>query len=177
MVGRHCTFRSWGHNGHNEARRTQRRVHLVVAVVLRSVRRDLGFIVQAMTEEELITLVMDEAFYIHKRLGPGMLENVYKTCLAYRLQRRGLSVETERAIPVVFEDVKMQCGYRADVVVERCLVVEIKSIEQGIGPLQVAQVLTYLRFLGLRFGLILNFNVRRLRDGIRRVLNGFGKSE
>lgn len=129
-----------------------------------------------MTEEEIITVVMDEAFYVHRRLGPGILENVYKTCLAYRLQKRGLSIEIERAIPVVFEDVRMDCGYRADIVVEGCLVVEVKSIEPGIGPLQVAQVLTYLRFLGLRFGLILNFNVPKLRDGIRRVLNGFGKS-
>ena len=129
-----------------------------------------------MTEEELITLVMDEAFYLHKRLGPGMLENVYKNCLAYRLQKRGLSVEIEKAIPVVFEDVRMDCGYRADIVVEGCLVLEVKSIEPAIGPLQVAQALTYLRFLGLRYGLILNFNVPKLKDGIRRVLNGFGKS-
>lgn len=71
-----------------------------------------------MDEEEIITLVIDEAFHIHKRLGPGMLENVYKTCLAYRLQQRGLRVETERGIPVVFEDVKMECGYRADMIVE-----------------------------------------------------------
>jgi GxxExxY protein len=125
-----------------------------------------------MTEEEIITIVMDEAYYIHKKSGPGMLENVYKTCLAYRLRRRGLHIETEVPVPVYFEEVKMECGYRVDILVEGRVVVETKSIE-AIGPLQIAQVLTYLRFLRMRFGLILNFNVPLLKDGIRRVLNGF----
>src|SRR5215831_11234787 len=110
-----------------------------------------------MSEEEIIKIILDEAFYIHKTIGPGMLENVYKTCLAYRLVKRGLFVETEKAIPVVFEEIRMECGYRADIVVERRVVVDTKSIE-AIGPLQLAQVLTYLRFLRLRHGLILNFN-------------------
>ena len=126
-----------------------------------------------MTEEAIIKIVLDEAFHVHKKIGPGMLENVYKTCLAYRLQKRGLLLETEKPVPVFFEEVKMNCGYRADILVEKQVIVETKSIE-GIGPLQVAQVLTYLRFLGLRYGLILNFDVLLLKDGIRRVLNGFG---
>jgi GxxExxY protein len=126
-----------------------------------------------MTEEAIIKIVLDEAFHVHKKIGPGMLESVYKTCLAYRLQKRGLLLETEKAVPVFFEEVKMDCGYRADILVEKQVVVETKSIE-GIGPLQVAQVLTYLRFLGLRYGLILNFDVLLLKDGIRRVLNGYG---
>ncbi|HMG93413.1 MAG TPA: GxxExxY protein [Chryseolinea sp.] len=128
-----------------------------------------------MSEEAIIKIVLDEAFYVHKRIGPGMLESVYKTCLAYRLQKRGLLLETEKPVPVFFEEVKMDCGYRADILVEKQVIVETKSIE-GIGPLQVAQVLTYLRFLGLRYGLILNFDVLLLKDGIRRVLNGFGDS-
>ena len=126
-----------------------------------------------MTEEAIIKIVLDEAFHVHRRIGPGMLESVYKTCLAYRLQKRGLLLETEKPVPVFFEEVKMNCGYRADILVEKQVIVETKSIE-GIGPLQVAQVLTYLRFLGLRYGLILNFDVLLLKDGIRRVLNGFG---
>ena len=126
-----------------------------------------------MTEEAIIKIVLDEAFHVHKRIGPGMLESVYKTCLAYRLQKRGLLLETEKPVPVFFEEVKMDCGYRADILVEKQVIVETKSIV-GIGPLQVAQVLTYLRFLGLRYGLILNFDVLLLKDGIRRVLNGFG---
>ena len=126
-----------------------------------------------MTAEAIIKIVLDEAFYVHKKIGPGMLESVYKTCLAYRLQKRGLLLETEKPVPVFFEEVKMDCRYRADILVEKQVIVETKSIE-GIGPLQVAQVLTYLRFLGLRYGLILNFDVLLLKDGIRRVLNGFG---
>jgi len=122
-----------------------------------------------MTEEAIIKIVLDEAFHVHKKIGPGMLESVYKTCLAYRLQKRGLLLETEKPVPVFFEEVKMDCGYRADILVEKQVIVETKSIV-GIGPLQVAQVLTYLRFLGLRYGLILNFDVLLLKDGIRRVL-------
>jgi len=125
-----------------------------------------------MHEEEIITIVLDEAFYVHKSIGPGMLENVYKTCLAYRLIKRGLVVETEKAIPVIFDEIKMECGYRADIVVESRVVIDTKSID-AIGPLQLAQVLTYLRFLQLRHGLILNFNTVRLKEGIKRVLNGF----
>ena len=126
-----------------------------------------------MTEEDIIKIVLDEAFHVHKGIGPGMLESVYKTCLAYRLQKRGLNLETEKSVPVFFEEVKMDCGYRADILVEKRVIVETKSIV-GIGPLQVAQVLTYLRFLGLRYGLILNFDVLLLKDGIKRVLNGYG---
>jgi len=126
-----------------------------------------------MDEEAIMKVILDEAFYIHKRLGPGMLENVYKTCLAYRLRERGLYVETEKSVPVFFEDVKMDCGYRADIVVEKLVVVDTKVIE-CIGPLQIAQLLTYLRFLHLRYGLILNFKVLFLKTGIKRVLNGFG---
>ncbi|HEX6225755.1 MAG TPA: GxxExxY protein [Chryseolinea sp.] len=126
-----------------------------------------------MTEEAIIKIILDEAFNVHKKIGPGMLESVYKTCLAYRLKKRGLIFETEKPVPVFFEEVRMDCGYRADILVEKRVIVETKSIE-GIGPLQVAQVLTYLRFLGLRYGLILNFDVLLLKDGIRRVLNGYG---
>jgi GxxExxY protein len=127
-----------------------------------------------MNEEEIIKIILDEAFYVHRNMGPGMLENVYKICLAYRLQKRGLKVEVEKAIPVFFEEIKMECGYRADILVEGRVIVEAKSID-GITPLHIAQVLTYLRFLQLRFGLLLNFNVLMLRDGIRRVLNGYGE--
>ena len=125
-----------------------------------------------MTEEAIIKIVLDEAFHVHKKIGPGMLESVYKTCLAYRLQKRGLLLETEKPVPVFFEEVRMDCGYRADILVEKQVIVETKSIE-GIGPLQMAQVLTYLRFLGLRYGLILNFDVLLLKNGIKRVLNGY----
>ena len=90
-------------------------------------------------------IILDEAFHIHKTIEPGMLENVYKNCLAFRLKKRGLFVELEKPIPVIFEEVKMECGYRADIVAENSVVVNTKAIE-AIGPLQIAQVLTYLRF-------------------------------
>ena len=125
-----------------------------------------------MLQEDIIKIVLDEAFYIHKNIGPGMLESVYKNCLAYRLKKRGMSIEIEKPIPVIFEEVRMECGYRADIVVEQSVVIDTKSIDT-IGPLQIAQVLTYLRFLKMRHGLILNFNTVLMKDGIKRVLNGF----
>jgi GxxExxY protein len=124
-----------------------------------------------MIQEEVTKVILDEAFYIHKVIGPGMLESVYKNCLAYRLRKKGLVVETEKPIPVIFEEIRMECGYRADIVAEKSVVVDTKSID-AIGPLQIAQVLTYLRFLNLRHGLILNFNTVLMKDGIKRVLNG-----
>src|SRR5687768_2253080 len=110
-----------------------------------------------LSPNEIIQIIIEEAIYIHRTIGPGMLENVYKTCLAYRVRKRGLFVETEKAIPVIFEEIKMECGYRADIVVERQVVVDTKIIE-AIGLIHIAQVLTYLRFLKLRHGLILNFH-------------------
>ena len=125
-----------------------------------------------MNEEEIIKIILDEAFYIHKTIGPGMLESVYQTCLAHRVRKRGLYVETEKAVPVFFEEIRMDCGYRTDLVVERKIIVETKNID-AIADIHIAQVLTYLRFLKLRHGLILNFKSVLLKNGIRRVINGF----
>lgn len=83
-----------------------------------------------MNEEEVIKIVLDEAFHIHKTIGPGMLENVYQTCLSYRIKQRGLYVESEKPIPVIFEEIKMDCGYRADIVVEGKVIVETKTLKQ-----------------------------------------------
>ena len=124
-----------------------------------------------MHEEAIIKLILNEAFYVNTTIGPGMLENVYKTCLAYRLTKRGLYVEVEKPVPVYFEEVKMECGYRSDIVVEGSVIIDTKSME-AIGPMEVAQLLTYLQFLNLRYGLILNFKVLHLKDGIKRVLRG-----
>ncbi len=125
-----------------------------------------------MTEEDVMTIIIEEAIYVHRKLGPGLLENVYKTCLAYRLRKRGLEVETEKPVPVFFEEVRMECGYRADIVVEKKVVVDTKRIE-CIGDREVAQILTHLKFLELRHGLILNFNVTLMKHGIKRVLRGY----
>jgi GxxExxY protein len=125
-----------------------------------------------MQPEDTIKIILDEAIYIHKTIGPGMLENVYKTCLAYRLSKRGLFVEVEKAVPVFFEEIKMECGYRADIVVEKSVVIDTKTID-AIGPLQIAQVLTYLKFLNIRHGLVLNFNEVLMKNGIKRVVHGY----
>lgn len=125
-----------------------------------------------MNEEAIIKIILDEAFYIHKTIGPGMPESVYQACLAHRLRQRNSFVETEKAVPVIFEEIKMECGYRADLVVERKIIVDTKNIE-AIADIHIAQLLTYLRFLKLRHGLILNFKTVLLKNGIKRVLNGF----
>lgn len=151
--------------------------HRVLCVTFLGAQRTQAFIrlsIQrsVMNDEEIIKIILDEAFYIHKTIGPGMLENVYKTCLAFRLRKRGLYVEMEKPVPVIFEEVKMDCGYRADLVVEKIIIVDTKTID-AIGDLQISQLLTYLRFLHLRKGLIINFNTVLLKNGIKRVINGF----
>src|SRR5689334_6585742 len=108
-----------------------------------------------MDEEAIMKIIVNEALVIHKTIGPGLLENVYKTCLAHRLKEKGLLIEVERPIPVIFENIRMDCGYRADLVVEKKIIVETKSIE-NIADNHTAQLLTYLRFLHLRYGIILN---------------------
>lgn len=125
-----------------------------------------------MSEEQIIKIIIEEAIYIHKSLGPGLLEKVYQRCLAYRLRKRGLYVDYEKPVPVYFEEIKMDCGYRSDIVVENKVVVDTKSIE-AIAKINIAQILTYLRFLELRYGLILNFNTVLMKDGIKRVLRGY----
>jgi GxxExxY protein len=125
-----------------------------------------------MNEEEILKIIFEEGLYIHKEIGPGMLEKVYQTCLVYRLKKRGLNVRVEVPVPIVFEEVKMDCGYRTDIVVENKVVVEVKSAE-GITPIFIAQTLTQLKFLGLRYGVLINFNVEMFKYGFRRVLNGY----
>jgi GxxExxY protein len=125
-----------------------------------------------MTQDELYTIILREAFYVHTRIGPGMLERVYKTCLAHRLRLLGLKVEVEKAVPVIFDDIKMDCGYQADIVVEDMIVIEIKNVD-ALADIHVAQTLTYLRFLKIRRGLLLNFKTTQLKNGIKRVINGY----
>jgi GxxExxY protein len=123
-----------------------------------------------MTENEISAIVIREGIHIHKVLGPGMLEAVYKECLYYRLVKNGLGVEKEKPIPVVFEEVRMECGYRADLIIEGKVIIEIKSID-AIADVHLAQTLTYLKFSGCKLGLLINFNVSLLKDGIKRVVN------
>lgn len=124
-----------------------------------------------MNENELSNIVIGLAIDVHSKLGPGLLEGAYKECLNYKILQSGLFVEKEKALPLVFEEVKMECGYRIDLLVEKKLVLEIKSID-ALNELHLAQTLTYLKVGGFKLGLLINFNSVRLKDGIKRVING-----
>jgi len=120
--------------------------------------------------EEVTKIILDAAFKVHTALGPGLLESVYETCLAYELKMRGLKVESQISLPVVYEGITVDSGLRMDLMIEDSIVVEIKAVESVI-PLYKAQLLTYLKLSGIRMGLLVNFNVIHLRDGITRLVN------
>jgi GxxExxY protein len=124
-----------------------------------------------MSENELANKVIGCALEVHKALGPGLLETAYKECLYYKLQSYGLKVEKEKGVPLVFEKVNLECGFRIDLLVENKLVIELKSVE-SLNDVHLAQTLTYLRIGGYKLGLLINFNVSKLKDGFRRVVNG-----
>lgn len=124
-----------------------------------------------MNENQLSHVVIGIVIDVHRQLGPGLLESVYKECLAHALINAGLQVQKEVAVPVVFHGLKLSCGYRLDLLVERKLVLEIKSVEQ-LNDIHMAQVLTYLKLGDYRLALLLNFNVLRIKDGCRRIING-----
>lgn len=125
-----------------------------------------------MHENELTGKIIGLAIDIHNTLGPGLLESAYKECLYYKLFQSGLFVEKEKRMPLVYEEVKLECGYRIDLLVERQIVIEIKSVE-FINEVHLAQTLTYMKLGNYKLGLLLNFNVARLKDGIKRVINNF----
>ena len=124
-----------------------------------------------MTENELASIVVDVAYHIHRKLGPGLFESVYQAVLVYELRKRGLQVDFEVPVPVVWDDVRLEVGFRADVIVERKLVVELKSVER-VAPVYMKQLLTHLRLTGCRLGLLINFASEFIGDGITRVVNG-----
>jgi GxxExxY protein len=123
-----------------------------------------------MTENEISKEIVDVAFKIHTSYGPGLLESVYETIMSYELRKRGLHVISQRPIPVFHESVKMEVGFRADLIVGNKVVVEIKSVE-AIAPVHKKQLLTYLRLTDKRLGLLINFNVDLIKNGISRVVN------
>jgi GxxExxY protein len=125
-----------------------------------------------MTENEIAHQVIGCAIKIHRTFGPGLLESAYEACLYYEALKAGLFVERQKSIPLIYEEVKLDCGYRADLVVERKVIVEIKSVE-ALNEIHLMQTLTHLKLLDLRLGLLVNFNVVRLTDGIKRVANNF----
>ena len=114
--------------------------------------------------------VIGAALDVHRALGPGLLESAYETCLAYELANRGLKVERQKDIPLHYKGVEMECGFRMDLLVESRVVVELKTVERFL-PLHDAQLLSYLKLSGCQLGLLINFNVPLLRDGIKRVAN------
>lgn len=121
-------------------------------------------------DNELSGIVIGHAIEVHNSLGPGLLESAYKECLFYKLAKSGLSVIKEKAMPLIFEDVKLECGYRIDLLVENKLVIEVKSCE-ALADIHLAQTLTYLKLGNYKLGLLINFNVFKLKDGIKRVIN------
>lgn len=128
-----------------------------------------------MTEFERLNKITESiigaAIQVHRTLGPGLLESAYVACLAYELGKRGLSTEEQKPVPLVYEQVKLECGYRMDLFVESSVVVEVKSVE-ALAPIHEAQVMSYLRLSGSKLALLINFNVTVLKDGIRRFING-----
>jgi len=123
-----------------------------------------------MTENEISTIIIGLAIEVHRALGPGLLENAYQECLFYKITQRGLVVEKEKAMPLIFEEVKLDCGYRVDLLVENKFIIEIKSVE-SLTVQHLAQTLTYLRLGNYKLGLLINFNEILLKNGVRRVIN------
>nr|MBS0038133.1 GxxExxY protein [Saprospiraceae bacterium] len=108
-------------------------------------------------------------YKVHAELGPGLLESAYEVCLEYELRNAGLTVERQRALPVIYDEIKLEAGYRIDLVVNNQILLEVKSIE-AIAPIHTAQVMTYLKLSGIKLGLLLNFNVQDMKKGINRII-------
>jgi GxxExxY protein len=123
-----------------------------------------------MTENEISEKIIGCAIQVHRELGPGLLESSYEECLYYELIQSGLLVEKQKPLPLVYKEVKLECGYRIDLLVEKKVIVEIKSVD-GLNDVHLAQVLTYLKLSKCKLGLLMNFNVVLLKDGIKRIVN------
>lgn len=124
-----------------------------------------------MHENEIGTVLLNAALDVHKQLGPGLLESTYESCLYYELLTRGLRVESQVTLPVVYKEIRMECGYRIDLLLEKKVIVEVKSVE-AFHNVHIAQVLTYMKLSGSKLGYLLNFNVKMLKNGIKRIVLG-----
>lgn len=124
-----------------------------------------------MTENEISNKVIGLAIEVHRALGPGLLESAYKECLFYKVIQSGMFAEKEKPMPLIFEEVKLECGYRIDILVEHKLVIETKSVEE-LNDIHLAQILTYMKLGSYKLGLLINFNVVLLKNGIKRAVNG-----
>jgi len=123
-----------------------------------------------MSENELSKIVFDCALKVHQSLGPGLLESAYEECLFYELKKSNLEVQKQKALPLVYEEVKLDVGYRIDIIVENKLIIEIKSVE-ALNEVHFAQLLTYLKLTDCKLGLLINFNVALIKNGIKRIVN------
>ena len=123
-----------------------------------------------MTENELSKVVFDCALKVHQALGPGLLESAYEECLFHELKKNGLDVQKQKALPLVYEEVKLDVGYRIDIIVENKLIIEVKSVE-ALNDVHFAQLLTYLKLTNCKLGLLINFNVLLIKNGIKRIVN------
>jgi len=125
----------------------------------------------AMELDDITGTVVEEAIRIHRRPGPGLLESVYQRLLERRLQRRGLRVDSQMGIDFTFDNIDFKDGFRLDLLVEKCVILEVKSLEKGLAPVHTRQLLTYLRLTNLQIGLLLNFGGATMKEGIKRVVN------
>jgi len=125
-----------------------------------------------MEENQITEIVIGCAIKVHKSLGPGLLESAYEECLFYELSKTKLQVEKQKPLPLIYEEVKLECGYRTDIIVDSKVVIEIKAVE-ALNDIHLAQVLTYLKLSKCKVGLLINFNVLKLTDGLRRVVNNY----
>ncbi|SDG85512.1 GxxExxY protein [Psychroflexus sediminis] len=123
-----------------------------------------------MHENDFASKIIGAALEVHKQLGPGLLESTYETCLAYELRQAGLSVQHQLALPVIYKEVKLNAGYRIDLLVENKVIIEIKSVD-ALADIHTAQLLTYLKLKDLRLGLFINFNQVLLKNGLKRIVN------
>jgi GxxExxY protein len=124
-----------------------------------------------MTENEISKIVFECALKVHRNLGPGLLESAYEECMFYELKKANLFVEKQKGLPLIYEDVKLDIGYRIDIIVENKFIVEIKSVE-NLNDVHLAQIITYLKLSNCKLGLLINFNVNLLKNGVKRVING-----
>lgn len=124
-----------------------------------------------MSENDISKIVFESALKVHQILGPGLLESAYEECLFYELKKYNLKIEKQKQLPLIYEEVKLDAGYRIDIIIEDKFIVEIKSVE-ALNDVHLAQLLTYLRLSNCKLGLLINFNVSLLKNGVRRVING-----
>ena len=123
-----------------------------------------------MNENELSRIVFNDALKVHRNLGPGLLESSYEECLFYELKKTGLNIQKQKALPLIYEEVKLDIGYRIDIIIEDKLILEIKSVE-ALNDIHFAQLLTYLKLTDCKLGMLINFNVILIKNGIKRVVN------